>query len=85
MNLFGKFLIYVDTHRPDAPWVVRYEDPGSIHGFNEVRVKGFTCNVPCYDYTDPFNEAKIGKYMLEIRNAACVIDENNTAKFDHYV
>lgn len=61
------FFVYVDTNSHD-PWVIRFHSKKYASGFEEIRVPGFFCGeyARCSSYTDPFNEARIGKYMLQV-------------------
>jgi hypothetical protein len=64
--LMGNIIIqiYVNPNTPDTPWILRYQDPQSESGFNELRFQSVTIKTPCKTISRDL-EATQGKYVLE--------------------
>lgn len=67
----GKVYIYVDPKTPDTPWILRYEDPNSANGFNEVRVLDLEIRSACKGVVVNDRGTR-GMYQLECIGRVCM-------------
>lgn len=69
VSITGDFWIYVRTHTPATPWVIRFVDKSMPLGFNEVIAKSWKGMGLASSHEDAFIEAKLGKWSVKIEHA----------------